>query len=283
MLLRAEKQVFQKPGWIYEPKLDGMRCIAICNGESSAIYSRNGRNISQTFPALCRSLGEQRCGLVLDGEIVAFDTSGRVSFENLQKRWLIADREKAFEQDACNPVAYFVFDVLQADHTDVTRQPLAERKQVLLHTVAKSLHLKYVDDYDDAVALFEVTRSGGIEGIVAKRSASLYKPGVRSADWIKIKHRLIDTFVVLAYVDGEGFLLGRIGVGGLEPVGYSQYGLSRREYDRLVSRLTPVTALEKTRKQMVWFKPEILVEVEFMKWTSEGRLRFPVLRQVVSG
>lgn len=280
MLLRSQREVFQKPGWIYEPKLDGMRCIAVCNGADTRIYSRNGRDISSTFPTLCRSLAGQRAGLVLDGEIVAFDSAGKISFENLQERWLIVDEQIARKQDVHNPVAFYVFDIMRTDNADCTKETLVNRKSMLFEKVSADLLIKLVHHFEDAHALFDATKSGGLEGIVAKQSNSLYKPGARSGEWIKIKHRLTESFVVLGYVESEGFLLGQYTLTGLRTVGIARYGLSNSEYEKLAKRLVQIPPPVRFRKATVWFEPKVSVEVEFMEWTSKGMLRFPVLRRV---
>ena len=103
MLLEARKEPFTEDGWVYEPKLDGMRCLAYVQNGLARLFSKSGREISETFPSLAKEMCTLNTG-VYDGEIVAHDEHGLVSFERLQERWMLRKTREVELADRSNPV-----------------------------------------------------------------------------------------------------------------------------------------------------------------------------------
>jgi len=134
---------------------------------------------------------------VLDGEIVAINQEGSVDFDNLQSRWLIKDPIKAAQQDASNPTAFYAFDLIRLSDESVAGRSLLERKALLHKHFVVSDCLKTVAHFNDGITLYESCREQRFEGIVAKRTKSTYKPGIRSKDWIKIKFTQQDIFAIV--------------------------------------------------------------------------------------
>jgi bifunctional non-homologous end joining protein LigD len=238
-------------------------------------------DITSTFPAIAKTLLNQQHDFVLDGETIAFSENGTVDFENLQNRWLISDPVRAAEQNLLNPTAFYGFDILRFNGASVIQENMLQRKSLLHKHFQESELAKLVAHFEDGMTLYESCRMHQFEGIVAKRADSLYKPGIRSKDWIKIKFTAKDIFAIVGHVEGEGFLLGHYGIEGFKIVGTVQYGFSTADYEQLSKRLQQIPASTKSRKPTVWFKPNVSVEIEFMEWTSKRTLRFPVFKGFV--
>src|SRR6185369_12887835 len=145
MLLHSSRQPFNRPGWIYEPKLDGMRCLAFIRDGHCRIFSRHGRNVTATFPALARELALQQGDMILDGEIVAHGPTGKPSLQLLAKRWLLSDRNKVSMADRTNPVSFFAFDILYNEGFSLTNVRLTERKRILQDCLAQTSRVRVIE------------------------------------------------------------------------------------------------------------------------------------------
>ena len=174
MMAQSAKEAFDSPDWIFEIKLDGYRAITVFDAAgNSHLWSRNGLPLEQKFPAILKVVSRLKLpSTVLDGEIVAVDENGIPRFQLLQR----------FQKQPTAPTLYFVFDVLWSNGTDITGKTLMERRAVL-ETIIKSVAGIQLGNYveGEGKALFELTKSKGMEGIVAKRKDSVYRPGKRSA------------------------------------------------------------------------------------------------------
>ena len=279
--------------WSYEIKWDGMRLVAEASGTGVTVRSTRGTDSSASFPeldALAEAVGDHEA--VLDGEVVAFDPSGRPSFGALQGRMHVADRAEAVRRSVENPVVFMVFDLLWLDGDEVWRQPYTERRQRLDDLVTTSPTIQVPAAFDDGELLLQATRDQGLEGIVAKRLDSAYEPGKRSPKWRKVKVRNEQEFVVAGWLGGAGNRSGAIGSlvlgchedGVLRWVGNVGTGFSARELDRLgklIDRLEvdscpfDVRPIAPTGTKARWVRPELVVQVAFGEWTGDGRLRHP--------
>lgn len=210
-----------------EWKFDGQRATAIVEHGSVVVFTRNGMEVSRTFPelsAIAAAVGDHR-RLVLDGEIVALDTDGRPSFTRLQRRWPQQRRPSAalLREVPCRLLA---FDILQLDGRDTTALTYLDRRALLDDVmVAKSRVLTVpaaMLDFAPADAL-EAAAAHGMEGIVVKRLDSPYRPGQRSPDWLKAPVRATCELLIAGYwcAGGPG---GRSGVGSLLVAGYNPDG-----------------------------------------------------------
>ncbi|HET9772345.1 MAG TPA: non-homologous end-joining DNA ligase, partial [Acidimicrobiia bacterium] len=281
--------------WSFEVKWDGIRALASVSGGRIRLEARSGRDVSHRYPelsALGRALGATE--VVLDGEIVALDPkTGRPSFERLQRRMHVESESaiRRLRQDV--PITYVVFDVLWLDGHPTTGLAYTERRRLL-----EGLNLNGANWHTPAThpgegrALLDATASAGLEGIVAKRLDSLYEPGVRTRQWLKIKNHLSQDFVVGGYLPGEGSR-GRLGAlllgvyqedGNLCFAGRVGTGFTDAELTRLLRLLEPLRREtppfdppppRPVVKEGLWVEPEIVVEVAFTEWTGVGILRHP--------
>jgi bifunctional non-homologous end joining protein LigD len=185
MLATRREEPFDDPDWVFEPKWDGVRALAVC-GEDTRIVSVPGpEDVTADYPELHR-LHDRVVALdaILDGEIVAFE-DGVPSDQALRER-MNAGGEPDEQATREFPVAYIVFDVLFVDGNDLTGEPWERRREVLEELVVPSETLQLSPFTErDGVALFESAVEQGLPGIVAKRRSSIYQPGSRSGDWLE--------------------------------------------------------------------------------------------------
>ncbi|MGZ4602722.1 MAG: non-homologous end-joining DNA ligase [Kineosporiaceae bacterium] len=278
--------------WRYEMKWDGVRTVAYVAAGSVRLMSRNDLDVSRSYPEiLTPPAALAGVPVVLDGELVAFDARGRPSFGRLQERMHIADAAVARRLAGRVPVVYLVFDVLHLDGRSTLRTPYVERRALLegLGIGGDSWRVppSFAGPGADVLA---ASRENQLEGVVAKRVASLYRPGARSPDWRKVKHLRMQEVVIAGWRPGQGrraggigsLILGVPGPAGLEFAGGVGTGFTARMLADLAARLEPLErasspfAAELPRAQIRdahWVEPDLVGEVAFAEWTSDGRLR----------
>lgn len=278
---------FTDPGWLFEIKWDGVRAILNWTGSSLALQSRSGRDVTATYPEMSGFFRAGAC--VLDGEIVAFDDAGRPSFPILQKRLGIAGGLRAAEAARLAPVSYVVFDLL-FDGEDVTHRPIEERLERLraMELPSPVVNSEVIEEHGEA--LFAAVAERGLEGIVAKRHGSLYRPGVRSPDWRKIPNVRVIRAVVGGFTVGEGGRAGTFGslvLGlwegtrlrwiGSVGTGFDNAALLaiRAALDEMTVPESPFCFDSELPNGTTWVVPHLVARVEFKEWTEAGRLRAP--------
>lgn len=187
MLATLAKAPFSAPGWIYELKYDGFRCLASRHADRVRMLSRNGNDMAERFPEVAAALRSIPVDAVIDGELVICDELGRPQWHRLQKRHVLRRPDRVRHAAAADPACIFAFDLLWLDGEDYRRRPLLERKAALQHVLRNISRVKYAhhfEDYCDDVWTLAVELE--LEGIVAKDGASIYSAG-RTHSWQKIK------------------------------------------------------------------------------------------------
>jgi bifunctional non-homologous end joining protein LigD len=281
-------------GWAFEIKWDGVRAIGYAEGGRLRLASRRATNITARYPELRelgRALGTHEA--VLDGEVVAFDDSGRPSFQRLQRRMHLTSESQVRRLSVSEPVVYIIFDLLFLDGRSLCEAPYEERrarlKELGLNGPAWQTPAHHVGD---GAALLAASRAQGLEGIVAKRLDCPYTPGKRTHAWVKVKNVRRADVVVGGWVEGEGGRSGRLGalaVGWYDDAGELHYGgrvgsgfteaeLSRvgRLLQPLARETSPFTAGEtKPPKEAHFVEPELVAAVDYGDITDAGTLRHP--------
>jgi bifunctional non-homologous end joining protein LigD len=299
-------------GWGFEIKWDGIRARAYIADGRVRLAARRGTDHTPRYPelaALADALGGREA--ILDGEIVAFDESGRPSFQLLQRRMGLTTESTIRVRAAETPATYVAFDLLWLDGEPLLAEPYERRRELLAdlgfdgpNWQAPAHHV------GDGARLWEAIRAQGLEGIVAKRLQSPYRPGQRSREWLKVRYRRGQELVIGGWMPGEGSRGGRIGsllVGHwdatpeeAESLGRPQRlvyaggvgtGFTQEMLDRLKALLDPLRRDDspfelgedpavKYRQRArdrgagpVWVEPELVGEFEFTEWTHEGTLR----------
>ena len=211
MLCTLVKDVVEGPGWIFEPKLDGLRILAIVQPENRIqLISRNDKPQNGIFPEIVDGL--RRCvkkTAMLDGEIVSLDTNGQASFRLLQQRFHVTDASRLQERMRRFPAQLFVFDVLYFDRCDLRSLPLEQRKRILHEAINWREPIREIDFVTrEGRQFFQRTCKSGGEGIIAKRLDSPYT-GERSDAWLKIKCSGRQEFVIGGFTDPQRSRVGR--------------------------------------------------------------------------
>ena len=284
MLATAWDGPFSDLGWYFEPKWDGVRCIADWDGRRLSLTSRTGREMADTYPELSAPVATP---VVLDGEIVALDEDGRPSFQLLQSR-LNLGGVRTTEAAALAPIVVFVFDLLEVDGVSMEQSPFVERR-ALLEGLELSPPWHRTDGLvEDGEAFWEVVGAQGLEGLVAKRLDSPYRQGVRSPEWRKIVRYRSVRAMVCGFTPGEGgrsgtfgsLLLGLPDGGTVRWIGAVGTGFDDRELrlirgalDQMITSESPFIAQEVPDATFV--DPHLVAHVRFKEWTNEGRLRHP--------
>jgi len=267
--------------WVFEPKWDGYRALAYVRDTEVELKSRRGNDLTERFAevarALPRALRSPSC--VLDGEVCALDSSGKSSFSLMQQ--------------GKGRLVYFVFDVLEIDGEPLLSLPLEERRDRLESLLdPRSQTIRLSGTFEDGEALLDAAEKQGLEGVMAKRLSSAYEQR-RSRNWLKVKVRPEQEFVVAGYTKGQGrrTRLGSLVLAvnerrGLRWVGNVGTGFTEKTLDELLTRLRPLersdSPLAETPKMprvkkadIVWVEPEVVVQVDFAEWTHDGHLRAP--------
>jgi bifunctional non-homologous end joining protein LigD len=285
-------------GWSFELKLDGVRAIGVRDGNKVQLFSRRPRDITTEYPALVealRTLPAQRW--VMDGEIVALDDEGRSSFQLLQNR-------NRFESSN-TPVVLYLFDLLNLEGRNLTDLPLLKRKEILRELIHGAPKLLRFSETLDAPAKKIWTRilELKLEGIIAKRSDSIYESGRRSGAWLKVKALQQQEFVIGGYTPPEGSrkFFGALIIGyyaGKELKYASKVGTGfdfatlKRLYQLFQKYRIPTCPFAdlptkrigrfgqgltaSMMKTCIWLKPRFVCQVKFQEWTQDDNLRQPV-------
>ena len=287
MLATLTDHPFSDPDWIFERKLDGVRCLAFRDGGEVRLMSRNRKPLTERYPELAAALLQQTPPrFIVDGEIVAFK-DGVSSFERLQGRLGLTDPVRA--RATAIPVFYYIFDLLWIDGYDITRLELRDRKRVLRSAFAFQAPIRYSGHRDrDGEQMYRAACARGLEGIVAKRAASPYVQR-RSPDWLKFKCVAEQELVIGGWTDPEGtrtgfgaLLVGYYDNGTLVYAGKVGTGYDHTTLRQLGAKLrrlsrsrSPFARGNPPARGAHWVQPALVGQFGFTEWTRDGRLRHP--------
>lgn len=296
MFATLAKDPFDAPGWVYEPKLDGIRAVATIKNGKVTLLSRRGLDLSAAYPSIVKQLSNLQMDMMLDGEIVALDAKGRPSFQLLQQRSGLSRDADVRSAETTVPVFYYVFDLLYLGNKSLLKVPLADRKTLLHQSFITSEPVRLVENLAaDGILAFDACLAGGLEGVVAKRSDSVYEPGKRSRAWMKVKATLSSDLVICGYTQGAGsrnstfgaIILGYnndkgnlVYAGGCG-TGFNEKTLAvlQKKFADLETKDCPFTK-KPPGKRFHWLKPELVAEVKFAELTNDNILRSPVFMRL---
>jgi bifunctional non-homologous end joining protein LigD len=286
----------QDRAWGYEFKWDGVRAVASVDGGRVTLRSRKGEDITVRYPEVASALPPALTGrdVVVDGEIVAMDDQGRPDFGALQNRMHRTGPEVR-GMAAAKPVTYLVFDLLADEEGALLDRPYAERRERLDALAPAGRRWVLTPWFRSGGAdVLAASLENGLEGVVAKRLDSPYRPGVRAAEWIKVKNFRTQSVVVGGWRPGKGRREGGVGSllfgvhddeGRLVYAGHVGTGFTEqalREIERLfTARATSPFDGDLPRevtKDAHWVEPTLVGEVAYGQWTTDGRLRHPSWR-----
>lgn len=304
MLATLVKEPFTRPGWIFEPKLDGVRTLAFVRNGKVELRTRRGNNQTAQYPEVVEALTSQPVReAVFDGEIVAIGEDGAPSFQELQGRINLSKPAEVERAAAETPAYLYLFDILCLDGFDLRAVPLIDRRAILRRTLVPGPHVKLVDFERDGIMLFDAASRVGFEGVVGKRETSTYDAGQRTPSWLKVKTVNEQEFVIGGFTEGEGsrsktfggvligyhetpeseelIFAGSVGSGFTDKMLDATYKqLKALQVDESPFANPPTTiggrwAGGKSSK-CFWVKPELVAQVKYLQWTNDGHLRAPV-------
>ncbi|WP_149243469.1 DNA ligase D [Dyadobacter sp. 32] len=291
MLATLVDAPFDDTGWRYEIKWDGYRALAFLNKGVTELKSRNSKSFNDQFYPVYDALKRWGINAIVDGEIVVVDDKG-ISRFNLLQNW---------RSEADGELLFYVFDVLWLDGKDLTGLTQQARNAILQTLIPKESNIRSGFSVEaSGTDFFGVAKEMGLEGIIAKRSDSLYRPGERSKDWLKIKVQKRQEVVIAGYTRNEGtakqfssLLLGAYRAGKLQYVGKVGTGFTDRQQKEMLARFEPLTIKKTPFEELpdynkpsrfrpnpplasaTWLKPELVCEISFAEITDDGVFRHP--------
>lgn len=285
--------------WGFEFKWDGIRAMARVEGGTVKLISRSGEEVTLRYPeihAMGRALGSRE--VILDGEIVALDENGRPSFEQIQQRMGITSETDVRRKMKVVPVTYMIFDLLWEDGHSLLGVVYEERRRRLasLKLAGDSWQTPPFEK-GGGQAMLDASAGAGLEGVLAKKLASHYEPGLRSGAWLKIKNHRKHDFVIAGWTEGEGrrrgypgaLLVGYYDKGKLVYAGKVGTGFSDAMLDKLAALMKPL-AQDKSPfdsgsppRKAHYVQPRLVAEFEFVEWTRAGQLRAPSFQRLRTG
>jgi DNA ligase D-like protein (predicted ligase) len=283
MLISEMTEPFNDPDWIYELKLDGIRCIAYLDKDTELRNKRNDRLLPKV-PELngIHRYVKERC--ILDGELVILK-NGVPDFFELQKRALTSNQFKIKLSSDSFPACFVAYDILYRKDEQLTDLPLLQRKQLLSETVAENPRLavsRYIPE--KGIELFAAAKDKKLEGVVAKKSSSKYYFDKRTKDWIKFKFLADQDYVVCGYIVKEkgvtSIILGQYDGDELIYKGHVTFGVKYGDLKKLEpAQQSPFPVTPPGNEGAVWLKPELVCVVQYMP-NEKGTLRQPVLKGI---
>jgi bifunctional non-homologous end joining protein LigD len=284
-------------GWTFEPKYDGVRVLAFATSGDVTLITRNGKDKAKQFPEIVAALkklaSQVRRPVVLDGEIVALIDGEPARFQQLQSRMHVKDADIIERHASSSPAALILFDMLMDGSEVLLHKPWSERREQLVERLGKrqTPQLRVTESVEgNGKKMLEQARRQGWEGVIAKRVDSLYEPGNRSKEWLKLKIEFRQEFVVGGYTEPRNtrehigaILLGYFDKDRFIYAGHTGGGFTRQGLEDMYRRLKPLerkaspfAETPKTNEKAHWVEPRVVVEVKFSEWTADRRLRQPI-------
>src|SRR6185436_19848669 len=291
MLATLVDKPFDKEGWQYEVKWDGYRTIALCNKTGVELKSRNDKSFNEKFYPVYKAVREWNIYAAIDGEIVVLDENGKSNFGALQN----------WRSEADGEIYFYVFDVLWLNGKDLMQIPLSERRNILKQLIPANNIIRLSENFEvSGIEFFETVKKIGLEGIIAKKSDSLYAPGYRSKEWLKVKaskrqemviggytinddtSKLFSSLLLGVFENGKLIYTGKVGTGFND----EQQKEMLKQFKSYKTKSPPFTELPDINKpsrfrpnpphaKVIWLKPELVCEVSFTEMTSDGIMRHP--------
>lgn len=288
MLINEMQEAFDSLDYIYELKLDGLRCIAYLDKDSTELRNKRNIKITSKVPELLKIHKQVKCRCILDGELIVIK-DGKPDFFEIQRRSLLSNSFKIQLTATKLPASFTAFDILYYDDHDVRDLPLMQRKKLLEKTIKENDRIaisRYIEER--GVEFYKLAVQNELEGIVAKRKDSKYYLDKRTKDWIKIKYLKDDDFVVCGYIFKENsvisIVLGQYSSTELVYKGHVTLGISSVDFN-IIKSMTELSAqpfnnLPSGNENAVWIEPSIVCTVKFMMKTKNGSLRQPVFKGI---
>ena len=295
--------------WVHEVKWDGVRLLAETRDGAVRLTNRSEIDVTAAYPEIVATVGGLPDGILVDGEVIALDSTGRPTLQAIASRMHVRDPGRTAQLAQTRPVTYMIFDLLRVGGVDIMRRPLSERRRLLDELRVPDVTISHLgrqvwqvsEQHDDGYALSQATKAAELEGVVSKRRESLYVPGARSESWVKVPNRTEFVAIIGGWVPETESpdRLGSVWVGHaadeatfearpvLYPLGRVGSGLGHGQRDDLLKVLReierPTCPFEPAptgpeARRTTWVEPMLCAQVRYLTITDSGTLRQPVLR-----
>ena len=292
MLATLVDKPFDEPGWMYEIKWDGYRALAYLQNGQVQLLSRNNKSFNEKFYPVHEELQSWKQSLVLDGEIIVVNDEGVSDFEALQN----------WRSEADGRLMFYVFDVLWKEGKDLMQLPLAKRREILESIISSgNATIKLSEEVEaNGIELFEAAATMGLEGIIAKKKSSIYLPGIRSKEWLKIKTEKRQEAIICGFTKNENtskkfsaLLMGVYDHGNLVFIGPVGTGFDNKTQVELLQKMKPLQTKRcpfkeipeynkpsrfrpnPPKAEVTWVKPQLVAEISLRAGTKGGAMRQP--------
>lgn len=289
MLLEHISKPFNSEDYIFELKLDGIRCLAYLDERQTILKNKRNKDVTDVYPELKQIHKQIKKRCILDGELVSLNKDGSPNFFALQKRSLLTDKFRIELEMEKNKVNFVAYDILYLDDKQTTNLTLTERKKMLENNIKENelLSISRIVE-NEGIKLFELTQQLSLEGIVAKKKTSTYQIGKRSKDWIKIKNLIDEDFYICGLMFDEDnqikdLVLTTKANGKYINRGKVYLNISKDEQNFILK-----FALKHTKnkplfdiysdKNILWIEPKLVCTVQYMMLTKDGKMRQPVFK-----
>ena len=285
MLCKTVQKPFDNDDWAFEIKWDGYRAIADLSSHNQQFYSRNGIDFSEKFRIIAQSLSLQKHKMILDGEIVAYDHTGKPSFQMLQ----------SIGEHSDTALIYQVFDLLWLNGYSTENLPYLQRKELLKEALFETEYIRYHDHViGKGTEFFRAAKAIELEGIVAKKTDSLYHENLRSPQWLKIKNHQSDEAIICGFTAPKGarkyfgsLILGKYLNGKIIFCGHAGTGFSVLQQKEIFTRLKtcitqkpPFEKIPATNAAPTWLLPDLVCEIKYTGLTKDFMYRHPVFMRI---
>jgi bifunctional non-homologous end joining protein LigD len=292
MLATLVDKPFDEKGWVYEVKWDGYRAIGFMNKGKVELKSRNDKSFNEKFYPVYDSLKEWNINAIVDGEVVVVTDKGNSHFGNLQN----------WRSEADGELVYYIFDIIWLEGKDLTNLTLLERREILKQIIPKEDNTIRLSELfqESGTDFYNAAKQNGLEGVIAKKADSIYEPGLRTDNWLKIKANKRQEMVIGGYTINDGtskpfsaLLVGVFEKGELIYTGKIGTGFSIKVQEEMMKLFKPLITKtipfaeepdvnKPTRFRAkpphavaVWLKPQLVCEVSFAEMTADGIMRHP--------
>ncbi len=297
MLAYPFEKAFDNKEWVFEVKWDGVRALLFKKDREIKIQSRNGNNITPQYPEVVNAakLSLQDCdSAIIDGEIVVLNEDGIPDFHTHQHRMHIQSTQEIMAMSVEHPSTFYVFDILYKDDHNVEGLGYLERRELLSSNLKTNDTIKISEFIEEkGTAILASSKKLKLEGIVAKHKSSIYREGIRSRDWLKIKNTKTQDCVIIGYTAGLGSRVKHFGSlvlavysaneKKLKFAGHAGTGFNDETLSEIYSKLKglniksmPIDKIPYLNRETTWLEPVLVAEVKFDDWTADGILRAPV-------
>lgn len=285
MLIGSEQPAFDDSNYIYELKLDGIRCIAYIFKDKVDLRNKRNLKLLPKFPELKNIYKQVKKECILDGELYIYK-NGVTDFFEVQKRALTSNKFKIEMASKKYSATYTAFDILYVDGKDITRKPLIERKKLLDKLIKENDRInisRYIEK--EGIKLFELTTQQQLEGIVAKKKDSKYYLDKRTKEWIKCKNMIDDDYIIVGYIEKLNNMVSLVLAKyddnkNLIYKGHVTMGVSiayLKEHCKKINK-PPFKNIPVGNDDAIWISPYLVGTVKFMEYTENGGMRQPVFK-----